>query len=86
MLCALDLPSLDSIKYVVTTDPTSKYFPHSLDSFWVYEDQDGNQFISRVVEGKEIDGKLYHAFNFASDKGDYLRDGLFLLPPVIRSY
>ncbi len=39
-----------------------KYFPSSLESFWVYEDQDGNELTRRVVESKLDDGKMYTGF------------------------
>ena len=31
--------------------PATKYFPHSLESLWVYENQDENALIHRAVEG-----------------------------------
>ena len=43
---------------------TTQYFPETLGSYWVYEDQDGNELTRRVVEGKEIAGEMYHAFNY----------------------
>ena len=43
---------------------TIQYFPETLGSYWVYEDQDGNELTRRVVEGKEIAGEMYHAFSY----------------------
>ena len=43
---------------------TIQYFPNTLGSHWVYEDQDGNELTRRVIEDKEIDGETYHAFNY----------------------
>ena len=43
---------------------TTQYFPETLGSYWVYEDQDGNELTRRVVEGKQIAGEMYHAFNY----------------------
>ena len=43
---------------------TTQYFPETLGSYWVYEDQDGNELTRRVVEGKEIAEEMYHAFNY----------------------
>ena len=43
---------------------TTQYFPETLGSYWVYEDQDGNELTRRVVAGKEIAGEMYHAFNY----------------------
>ena len=43
---------------------TIQYLPNALESYWVYEDQDGNELTRRVIDGKEIDGETYHAFNY----------------------
>ena len=43
---------------------TIQYFPNTLGSYWVYEDQDGNELTRRVIEGKEIAGEMYHAFSY----------------------
>lgn len=51
-----------------------QYFPDTLGNYWVYEDQDGNELTRRVVEGKEIAGKRYHAFSYEpafEDSVDY---------------
>ncbi len=45
-------------------ESSTKYFPHTLGSYWVYEDQDGNEFTRRAVEGEEIAGETYHAFEY----------------------
>ena len=50
------------------------YFPHVQGSYWVYEDQDGNELTRRAVEKKEIEGETYHAFNYEptfEDWADY---------------
>ena len=52
----------------------TQYFPETLGSYWVYEDQDGNELTRRVVEGKEIAGEMYHGFNYEpalKDSVDY---------------
>ncbi len=49
----------------------SKYFPHSLGSSWVYEDQDGKELIRRAIEGKEIKGTLYKAFSCEPGLADH---------------
>ena len=43
---------------------TTQYFPETLGSYWVYEDQDGNELTRRIVAGKEIAGEMYHAFSY----------------------
>jgi len=40
------------------------YFPHVPGSYWVYEDQDGNELTRHAVEKKEIEGETYHAFSY----------------------
>ena len=40
------------------------YFPYVPGSYWVYEDQDGNELTRRATEKKEIEGETYHAFNY----------------------
>lgn len=40
------------------------YFPDTLDSFWVYEDQDGNEFTRNAVEGEEIGDEVLSAFSY----------------------
>lgn len=45
-------------------ESTQKYFPSTLGSFWVYEDQDGNELTRTAVEGEEIAGEMYHVFSY----------------------
>ena len=40
------------------------YFPSTLGSYWVYEDQDGNELTRTAVEDEEIAGETYHAFSY----------------------
>ena len=47
------------------------YFPHTLGSFWVYEDQDGSKLTRRAVEGKTIEDETYHAFNYEPTSDDW---------------
>ncbi len=46
------------------------YFPGTLGSYWVYEDQDGNELTRRTVEGKEIIGETYNRFSYEPDVKD----------------
>ncbi len=62
--------------------PAIKYFPHSLESLWVYEDQDGNELIRRAVEGEEINGKTYHAFNYEPELEDQTAYSPFIYPAL----
>ena len=50
------------------------YFPHVPGSYWVYEDQDGNELTRSAVEKKEIEGEMYSSFNYKptlEDSMDY---------------
>lgn len=47
------------------------YFPSSLGSFWIYEDQDGNEFTRRVSEVKTDDGKVYVGFKCEPELKDW---------------
>ena len=52
-------------------EKTDTYFPHTPGSFWVYEDQDGNELTRYAVEAKEIEGEVYHAFNYEPTLEDW---------------
>ncbi|MDD9975889.1 MAG: hypothetical protein OXU27_17900 [Candidatus Poribacteria bacterium] len=59
---------------LVGKEGVDTYFPHTLGSYWVYEDQNGNELTRRVIENKDIDGETYHAFSYEptfEDWGDY---------------
>lgn len=59
---------------LVGKDGADTYFPHTLGSYWVYEDQDGNELTRRVIENKNIDGETYRAFSYEptfEDWADY---------------
>ena len=63
-------------------ESTSKYFPSTLESFWVYEDQDGNEFTRRAIEDEEIAGKIYHAFSYEPELEDWVDYSYFLHPSL----
>ena len=59
---------------LVGKERTDTYFPHTLGSYWVYEDQDGNELTRRIIENKDIDGETYHSFSYEptfEDWADY---------------
>ena len=59
---------------LIANEGANGYFPHTLGSFWVYEDQDGNKLTRRAVEKKTIEGETYHAFSYEpalEDWADY---------------
>ena len=63
-------------------ESTSKYFPSTLESFWVYEDQDGNEFTRRAVEGEEIAGETYSAFSYEPELDDWVNYSYFIRPDL----
>lgn len=48
------------------------YFPSTVGSFWVYTDQDGNEFTRHAIEGEEIDGVYYDAFSYDPELEDWV--------------
>ena len=62
--------------------PATTYFPHSLESLWVYEDQDNNALGRRAVEGEEINGKLYQAFIYEPELEDKMAYSPFIYPTL----
>lgn len=40
------------------------YFPDALNSYWTYEDQDGEALTRYAIEPEEIDGETYRAFSY----------------------
>ncbi len=63
-------------------ESTSKYFPGTLDSYWVYEDQDGNELTRHAIEGEEIDGKTYSAFSYEPELEDWMEYSPFIYPSL----
>ena len=49
---------------LLAQDGKDTYFPHTPGSYWIYVDQDGNELTRRAVKKKEIEGEMYHAFNY----------------------
>ncbi len=58
------------------------YFPGTLESFWVYEDQDGNELTRVAIEGEEIAGKTYPAFSYEPELEDWADYSCFIHPSL----
>ena len=77
---------------IKTEEPTSvvgekkavNYFPSTVDSYWVYEDQDGNTLKRTVIEGEEIAGETYHAFNYEPEIEDWVDFSRFIHPELFK--
>lgn len=52
-------------------EANTNYFPVSLGSYWVYEDQDGNELTRRAIEDKVIPEKRLKAYNYKPEKVDW---------------
>ncbi len=48
------------------------YFPSTLGSYWVYEDQNGNELTRQVVDGEEISGVTYKGFSYDPELEDWI--------------
>ncbi len=48
-----------------------QYFPNTLESYWVYKDQDENELTRRAIEDEEVAEKTYHAFSYESTVEDW---------------
>ena len=61
-------------------ESVQKYFPGTLDSFWVYEDQDGNELTRYSIEDEEIAGETYRAFSYDPELEDWANYSCFIRP------
>ena len=69
----------------LSADDTAKtYFPATPDSFWVYEDQDGNEITRRAIEGEEIAGETYHAFEYEPAFEDWENYEYYIHPMLFK--
>ncbi len=60
------------------------YFPSTLDSYWVYEDQDGKELKRTVIEGEEIAGEIYQAFNYEPELKDWTNYIKYIRPELFK--
>ncbi|RKU06245.1 hypothetical protein C6501_19215 [Candidatus Poribacteria bacterium] len=67
---------------LLADESANKYFPSALGSFWVYEDQDGNELTRKAIEGEEIAGKTYPAFSYEPELEDWAEYSWFIRPPL----
>ena len=69
---------------VVGDEGAVNYFPSTLGSYWVYEDQDGNELKRTVIEGEEIAGETYHAFSCEPEIEDWVDFSRFIHPELFK--
>jgi hypothetical protein len=65
-------------------ESTSKYFPSTLESYWIYEDQDGNEFTRHAIEREEIVGKTFLAFSYEPELKDWAEYSPFISPSLYK--
>ncbi|MDE0316683.1 MAG: hypothetical protein OXM61_17495 [Candidatus Poribacteria bacterium] len=63
-------------------EPAQVYFPGTLESFWVYEDHEGNELTRVAIEGEEIAGKTYPAFSYEPELEDWADYSCFIHPSL----
>jgi len=65
-------------------DTLQTYFPATPDSFWVYEDQDGNEITRRAIDGEEIAGETYYAFEYEPAFDDWENYEYYIHPMLFK--
>ncbi len=65
-------------------ESSTKYFPDALDSYWIYEDQDENEFTRRAVEGEEIGDEVLSAFSYEPELENWQEYSCFLSPSLYK--
>ncbi len=69
---------------VVGDKKAVNYFPSTIDSYWVYEDQDGNTLKRTVIEGEEIAGEIYNAFNYEPELKEWEHFIKYICPELFK--
>ena len=67
---------------LMANETAKTYFPGTLGSYWVYEDQGGNQLTRTVDEGEEIAGETYNIFIYEPDIEDWTNHAYHFLPSL----
>ena len=63
-------------------ESVSTYFPDTIGSYWVYEDQDGNELTRRAIEGEEIASVIYHGFSYEPELEDWADFNRYMFPSL----
>ena len=69
---------------LVRSEEAVNYFPLTIDSYWVYEDEDGNTLKRTVIEGEEIAGEIYNAFNYEPELKDWDNFIKYICPELFK--
>ncbi len=65
-------------------DTLQTYFPATPGSFWLYEDQDGNEITRRAIDGEEIAGETYYAFEYEPAFEDWENYEYYIHPMLFK--
>ena len=57
---------------VAGKEGAGSYFPHTLGSYWIYADQDGNELTRRAAADKTIGGETYRSFSYEPTLEDWV--------------
>lgn len=70
-----------SFSVVITaSDTVTEFFPTTEGSFWVYVDQEGNEFTRTSTEQKNIAGEVFHTFSYEPVMEDWEKYNYLLHP------
>ena len=61
-----------SAALIVDASETIQYFPETPGSYWIYEDQDGNELTRSAAGKKEIEGEMYSSFSYEPALEDWI--------------
>ncbi|RKU24119.1 hypothetical protein C6503_01430 [Candidatus Poribacteria bacterium] len=67
---------------LMANETAKTYFPGTFGSYWVYEDQDGNELTRTIDEGEEIAGETYNIFIYEPDIEDWANYAYHFLPSL----
>ena len=69
---------------LVRSEKAVNYFPSTIGSYWVYEDKDENALKRTVIEGEEIAGEVYNAFNYEPELKDWENFIKYICPELFK--
>lgn len=65
---------------LIANESATTYFPTTEGSFWVYEDQDGNEFKRISVKKKDFGSEIFHTFKYEPIIDDWGKYNYLLHP------
>ncbi|MYG08754.1 hypothetical protein F4054_09595 [Candidatus Poribacteria bacterium] len=65
---------------VIGNEWANYYFPDELDSYWTYEDQDGEELTRYAIAPEEIEGETYRTFSYEPVLEDWTKYQYYFHP------